>query len=274
MGYLLVHPDDNNFNNLYGIKMQGNSSITPIKEAQIYGVVKTRLLQRKYATWIRKIHVYDIFSGDGLNIVDGNLVWGSPVEIVNAIIDSGIPQIKQITFTASDIRKESVDILQRRIGATNGFLTNCKHINASAQLTDIKEILMRYPSDHAIIIVDPNGPGVLPFNELLHLSRIYNKRIDILLNISETAMTRILGCHITKDKNWWADFENFCDIVNEIFINYKQAWVRQVVQGDRQRWRFLCFWSYAKTKQGWKNQGLHAIETQEALNKLLGETND
>lgn len=249
---------------------QGSSSITAIKEAQIYGVIKTRLVQRKFAgIWIGRVHVYDIFSGDGVNQVDGHAVWGSPIETINAIVDSGLNCSKTVLFTASDKRKDSIERLQVMIGEFNDFPVRCQTIEAADQISEIGKMLEANPKDHAIIIVDPNGPGVMPFNEIRELSKRYGKRVDILLNISETAMNRILGCKITRDKNWWACFDDFSSIVCDIFENYKQAWVREVIKGDRQKWRFLCFWTYAPPKRDWSKQGIRSVSSKQQMCAIL-----
>jgi len=253
------------------VEKQGASSITLIKEAQIYGVVKTRLTQRKLADYIGRIHVYDIFSGDGINFVEGETVWGSPIEIINAIKDSHIAERKSILFTASDIRQDAVDRLVNRINGDYGFQINCKVMDAASQIKEISLVLNSNKKDHAIVIVDPNGPGVLPFEEMLNLSRKFNRRADIFLNISETAMNRILRCGVTKDKNWWASFDNFTEIICEVKENYRQAWVRRAIKGDRQKWRFLCFWTYAPTQRGWEKQGIKAVMTRKELELILME---
>ena len=248
-------------------KDQGVSNITIIKEAQIYGAIKTRLLQRKNAYWIRKTHIFDIFSGDGMNIVDGEVVWGSPIETLYAIIHSGI---SRYSFIASDIRSDAVERLEQRMGDLGKHTdTKFQTVDAASQIKHIRELMRNHPSNHTLVIIDPNGPGVMPFKEMRVLSQIYSKRVDIFLNISETAINRILRCGITKNKNWWAEYESFSSIILDIFKHYKQAWVRKVIIGDRQKWRFICFWSYAPTKSGWDKQGLISVPSKQEMEEIL-----
>lgn len=249
---------------------QGSSQVTAIKEIQIYGVVKMRLTQRKNQGYISNIYVYDIFSGDGVNIVDGSAVWGSPVEIARAISDSGISTIKPVSFIASDLRIDAVERLQNTLKDMAGFRCICEQSKASDQLRKIYSNL-RNQNSHALIVIDPNGPGTLPFNEIKQVAYTYNKRADLFINISETAINRILNCGITKDKNWWAGYDNFESIILDIFSFYKQAWVRRVLPGDRQKWRFICFWSWGRTKSGWCKQYLDVVNSPEELKRILKE---
>lgn len=213
--------------------------------------------------------IYDIFSGDGINIIKGESIWGSPIETVNAIYDSQIHEYKNTEFVASDIRIESVDMLKKRIGVIDEFKTEFRVQNATNQIADIYSRMESNPKHHAIVIVDPNGPGVLPFNEILNLTRKFHGRLDLFLNISETAMNRVLNCKVTKDKNWWAGYGDFKNIVVAIYTNYKEAWFRNVIKGDHQRWRFICFWTYAPPKNDWSKQGLMSIKSHIDIDNIL-----
>ena len=250
---------------------QGASQITPIKEAQIKGTVMVRLTQRKFKEYIPRIFVYDIFSGDGVNIVDGTSVLGSPVEIANAILESKILQTKRVKFIASDIREEAVVRLYNRLDVfiEQGVDIECVNVDAATMFCSIYERLLYDKACHIIIVVDPNGPAPLPFNELLAVSQDFNKRVDVFLNVSETAMKRVLNCSITRDKNWWRGYDDFKSMVLDVFKNFKQAWVREVIDGDRQRWRYLCFWSFAPTKRGWEKQGLYPINSANQMEVFL-----
>jgi hypothetical protein len=250
---------------------QGASSVTAIKEAQIYGTILTRLRQRKFAgEWIKNIRVYDMLCGDGINIVDGLPVWGSPIEITRAIIDSEIASYKRTFFTASDIREDSIDRLRTSLGEWSFTGFDCKCIDAKAQIADTSMTMMMNPKDHAIVLIDPNGPATLPFDDLIDFCRRYSARADLFINISETHINRNLGCSITKDCNWWANFTNFAEILCKLKSYYKGAWLREAIQGDRQRWRYVCFWNYAIPKNDWKAQNLLAIKTNQDIIDIIG----
>lgn len=256
-------------------KAQGSSAVTGIKEAQIHGVVKMRLTQRKWTEsnpkpYIDEVCVYDIFSGDGINFVDGEMVMGSPYEIHRAIVESGLWESKKVRFVASDIREQAIQQLATLLGEERRFLVDYRTGPAVDQIVNASERLRRNQRCHVMLIVDPNGPGTMPFTELLALAQTYGRRVDILLNVSETAICRILGCSITKDKNWWAGFDAFADVIRALLVHFKGGWLRQPLPGDRQRWRFICFWSYAPPPRGWLQQHLIPMDSTTDLNTILG----
>ena len=250
---------------------QGSSFVTPIKEIQINGVIKVRLNQRKFHDWISKIIVADIFSGDGTNVISGTEIAGSPIEIIKAIKETKILEHKDIEFLANDIRMESVEALKVRIEAENlERLPIQYHTKAADEaLVTIEELLHNDRAAHCILLVDPNGPSVMPFDRIISLARMFSKRMDIIVNISETAIKRVLASPTCKDKNWWAGMQSFSDVLWNIFENYKEGWLRTVIKGDYQKWRFACFWNYAPPKHDWSKQGLLKISSEEDINKIL-----
>lgn len=251
-------------------KTQGCSDVTAIKEIQIKGTVETRLLQRKYQGYIDKIGIFDVFCGDGKNIIEGQTILGSPVEIIRAIRKSGVSKHQTVSFYASDNRQTALDTLSNLIDryCDNTFRVEIQKETADAQLRKVERFLSESKNTHAIVVVDPNGPGVLPFNELLNLSR-FSKQLDIIINISEVAINRIKGCSITKNKNWWARYDTFEDILWAIKAPYCEGWIRDAVKGDKQKWRIFTAWSWSPPKNPWEKQRLFKIKTKEDIRNIL-----
>ena len=138
---------------------QGRGKVTALKEVQIKGTVKMRLTQRKkQGSYIKKIAVFDIFSGDGVNIVDDISIPGSPLEIASAIEESGIHSKIQTYFFASDSRQDAIDSLGYLLGVYPFALAIMQN-EAEKQLDYLESYLTESKSNHAILVVDPNGPG-------------------------------------------------------------------------------------------------------------------
>jgi len=249
--------------------LQGFSQITPIKEVQIGGTVQMRLTQRKHQHWISAIRVYDVFSGDGVNILEGESIDGSPVEIANAIIGADV----DCELWASDINPVACE----RLGVTLQGYPFC-HVEpqrAEEQLRRAAGWLAGNRTRHAVIVIDPNGPGVLPWDAMMLIAEKYAKQADIIFNISETAMRRVMACSLTKCCNWWAEYQTFTDALAHILRNYRAGWVRQALNGDRQKWRLLCMWSFAPPKRAWEAQGLIEVRSRADIETAInGDRNE
>lgn len=245
---------------------QGMSAVTPVKEVQIKGTVKMRLLQRKnQRSYIKEIRVYDVFSGDGRNVVEGQEIQGSPLEIADAIRESEV----DAELYASDILDDTISRLEPAL-ATKGVPYHLRVCSAAERFAEIRDYVCSSPKGHhAIVVVDPNGPGALPFEQMLDLAKRRAGQVDLLVNISETAMKRILACAVTKDKNWWADMPSFRDFLLRLFTYYREMWLRDAIAGDPQRWRFICFWGWTPPGGPWEKQHLYQIKTQEELESRL-----
>ena len=249
---------------------QGCSQITKIKEIQIKGLVSFRLTQRKFQpNYLKNIGIFDIFCGDGENTVDGESFAGSPIEIINAILETEAYKNKRIGFFASDNRESAVETLHNRLSKrTYPFKVEVMKRLADEQLDFVRKFLMNSKVNHAILVMDPNGPAVIPFEKIKALSK-YSDRLDVIINISEGAINRIKGCGITKDKNWWADYETFEDIIIEFLKGYKEGFMRGAVKGDKQKWRIVTMWSWGLPKNDWKKQGLYKIRTKQDITTIL-----
>jgi hypothetical protein len=248
---------------------QGCGYVTAIKEVQIKGTILMRLNMRKYQGYIKRIGIFDIFCGDGKNSIGGETILGSPVEIINAIKESGIYQFKPVDFFASDNRQTAVDTLGNLLNREiYPFNLNIIKNPADKQLGFLEGYLRQYKLSHVILVVDPNGPKVLPFEQLNALS-VYSKRLDVIINISEIAIKRIKGCSITKDCNWWAGYETFEDILWALKQRYKAGWLRDVVKGDNQKWRLMTLWDWTPPQNPWEAQGLYPIRSRQDIVDIL-----
>jgi hypothetical protein len=250
--------------------LQGCSQVTKIKEIQIKGLISFRLNQRKFqGSYLKNIGIFDIFCGDGVNSVDGESIDGSPIEIANAILETEVYKKKQVGLIASDNRESAVELLRKRLSKRDSpFWINVIKRTADEQLDVVRKYLNSKKSNHAILVVDPNGPATFPFEKLNALS-VFSDRLDVIINISESAINRIKACGITKDKNWWANYETFEDIIVEFLKGYKEGFMRGAVKGDKQKWRIVTMWSWSKPKNDWKKQGLYKIRTKQDITTIL-----
>jgi three-Cys-motif partner protein len=229
-----------------------------------------RLNQRKNQQgYIKRVGIFDVFCGDGKNIIEGETILGSPIEIINAIKASRAYETKQIDFFASDNRQDAIDTLSNLLDyEILPISVNTIKKPADEQLKFVKQYLNQDCRNHVILLIDPNGPGVIPFKQLNDLSN-YASRLDIIINISEIAIKRIKGCRITKNCNWWADYETFEDILWELLKGYKQGWIRDAIKGDNQKWRIMTLWTWAPPRRGWEKQGLYKVKTKQDIIDIL-----
>lgn len=248
---------------------QGCGSVTAIKEVQIKGTIAMRLNMRKHQDYIKRIGIFDIFCGDGKNSIGGETILGSPIEIINAIKETAIYLEKPIDFFASDNRQTAIDTLSNLLNReVYPFSLNIIKNPADHQLVYLERYLRDNRLAHVILVVDPNGPKVLPFEQLNALSK-YAKRLDVIINISEVAIKRIKGCSITKDCNWWAGYKTFEDILWALKQGYKSGWLRDVVKGDNQKWRLMTLWSWTPPRNPWEKQGLYPIHSRQDIVNIL-----
>lgn len=258
--------------------MQGQSYATPTKEYHIKSVVKMRLRQRKNQDWIEKINVYDIFSGDGQNIVDGIDMQGSPLEIADAISESGV----DAQFVASDIRAFSVKILEAKLNAKKqiDLLRNLdfsvNQNSAENQLDVIHDFLDEDRRNHAIVVIDPNGPKVMPFEKMRYIMATHGNQCDMIINVAETHLARIMACNITKNKNWWARFDSVVDALWAIVATTGNGWLRKPlrIEGNpcgvnSHRWRFVCVWGFAPPRNEWRTENFFRVDSLQSLKKQM-----
>jgi len=253
---------------------QGCSLATEFKEIQIYGLFEMRLLQRKnQGAWIKSLGLFDIFCGDGQNQLEGKLISGSPIEILRAIKTTEIYKYIKTAFFPSDIRLGAIKGLSTLMGDIHQIDVRLQVRNAETQIGLIEKYLSKSRMNHAIILIDPNGPKIMPIEKIKRLGK-FHKQVDLIINISETAINRLKACSVTKDKNWWANYDNFAEILWDIKKQYRWGFLRDTLPSDPQRWRIFTAWSSMRPRNGWEKQGFYKIESkQDIINILNGEFN-
>lgn len=257
---------------------QGQSHATPAKEYHIKCVVKMRLTQRKFQRYIKQIRVFDIFSGDGQNSVSGINMQGSPLEIADAIIESGVDAF----FVASDIREFAVEMLDSRLAKKTypdmfrEFRYSVNKNSAEDQLDIIHKYLDESEDNHAIVIVDPNGPKVLPFEKLRSIMQQHGRQCDMILNIAEGHLSRIMACSVTKDKNWWAKYDSIIRVIWDVINTTGNGWLRMPlrIEGNpgnvnSHRWRFVCTWGWCPPKNEWAGQNFFRVNSYADLKQQM-----
>jgi hypothetical protein len=200
--------------------MQGQSHATMKKEMHIHGVVKMRLMQRKNQRYIKDIRVYDIFSGDGQNIVDDITMQGSPLEIADAIASSKV----NAKFIASDIRPISVDYLRERLESKSVELRLCVDLfsclkfevmenSASNQLDVISDYLKqdlnlkaRIKNDVINYFGEQTGKNIEVLNQSKYIDKELIDNINTTKKLSPNEQAEIVVKAYTVN-SWIHNFE-------------------------------------------------------------------
>jgi len=253
---------------------QGVSDVTPKKELGFFGICNTRLTQRKFQSYISSIYLCDVFSGDGHNVVNGEVLAGSPIKMAQAIDASCISNTKDVFLICSDIRKDAVQTLTRYFSESNHTCeTSIYQRSASDQLKFIHKIARQEPKAHFIITIDPNGPKALPFNEIKQLSSdpLLRNRVDFIVNISATSIKRMIRHRQSTGANydWWIKTVNSIgtDLIMAIARYYRGAWIRKPL-GDKQGWLMIAYFNWSPPKHDWKKAGfldLHSVPGKQAM---------
>lgn len=253
---------------------QGVSDVTPKKELDFFGICNTRLTQRKFQKYIGSIYLCDVFSGGGHNVINGEVITGSPIKMAQAIEASGISDTKNVFLLCSDIRKDAINTLTKYFSKSNHTCKTSIYQRAAAdQLKFIHEIARKEPKAHFIITIDPNGPKSLPFHEIKALSSdpSLKNRIDFIVNISATSIKRMIRHRQVTGANydWWIKTVQSLgnDLVMEIAQHYKGAWIRKPL-GDKQGWMMVAYFNWSPPRSDWKKAGfldLHSIQGKQAM---------
>ena len=254
---------------------QGVSEVTQKKELDFYGICNTRLMQRKFQPYISRIYMFDVFCGDGHNVVNGDIMTGSPGTIANAIECSGITETKDVFLICSDIRHDAITKL-------NNYFDNRKwsfgygafESTASDQIKHIHKIAKQDKKAHFIIVVDPNGPKALPFDEIEQLSKdkSVRNRVDIIVNVSATSIKRMVKHRISAGAkyDWWIKAVEYLgrDFFQRIAKNYKGAWIRKPL-GDKQGWVIMAYFNWSPPKNDWNKAGFIDFNSKQGQQALL-----
>ena len=267
--------------------VQGCSKITVQKEFDIFGVTYMRMLQSKNQYFFEqtpKIIIADVFCGTGVNEVSDEIINGSPVRILDAYVKASTPGKKTKPFKCnthfwfSDIRKDACEALRRNI---SNYSANSTVYNGSAAnvINELGNAISKTNDCHLFLVVDPNGPKDFPKYEIEHLIRSFGKRVDVILNISATAINRCIGARNkagTQFKSWLSEIENFDNgLVETIAGRGRDGWIRDPIDGDRQKWTILSTFGRFIPKHGWEKQGHYHVKSErgyEIRRKLCGGT--
>ncbi len=250
---------------------QGTGSVTELKSDELFKLVKMRLIQNQgsWAKWqkVKRFYIFDLFCGEGTNIVDDKTILGSPLCSLNAIKSCKLPDmIEQLGLYLSDVRPEALDVLDAELKTEfipKNVKVHLQNITAKNALPVITGFLSNKKDFHAILILDPNGPAAIPLEELDEFSRIHGGHSDIILNFNITAFKRVFGHRNGKGKDsyndWWASWvEDVDDFVNIVSKHYNGTWMRKNRPGLG-GWSILCCFGYSQPSH-WKKQGYFPYE--------------
>ncbi len=238
--------------------IQGNSVHTPRKELEIGGIAWMRLTQFKSEYFkYQEVVCADVFCGTGRNDVQGEIVDGSPLRIMNAYRRSCNNNVN-FKFWFSDILPEACATLRTLIPPQSNL--SIKTMAAADALNALGNYLHKHPFTLLFLVLDPNGPKDFPRQEAIHLLNQYSPRIDIIPYISATTINRCIGARdkggITF-KGWLGSIENFDEgFVSMLVKHGRMGWIREPIQGDKQHWTILPTYGHFFPKSDWSKQGL------------------
>ena len=253
---------------------QGASTHTVKKELEIRGLTNMRANQFKNKFFrYRKVLFADVFCGQGRNNVNGEMVDGSPLRIVDGYLRS-VNEKTKITpvFWFSDIRKDACDILEKvfesRYGGLAPLAGSIKCMSADNAVNEIGDYLSKNRDTYLCLTLDPNGPKDFPKLETQDLISSSPYRVDVNPYISANALNRQLqarnkaGYQLTS---WIAGIENFdSGFVQGLTAKNRKGWIRKPIAGDKWRWTMIPTFGWAAPSSGWEKQGFVPLGTDEA----------
>jgi len=249
------------------ISFQGASFHTQRKEYEIEGVSCMRFNQMKSQFFkYHRVLCADIFCGSGSNVVGGDIVYGSPIRLLDGYKKANNQNVN-FKFWFSDIRPEACGLLKSLVLDRYGMPIDT-HVNTASDAVDILGNMMEKDSSfYLYLIVDPNGPKDFPKLEIEDLLSSFSKRIDVIPYISATAINRSLGARNKAGrqlKGWMNDIENFDDgFVSSLIANNRRGWIRKPIESDIFRWTMIPTFGCMPPKYGWSKQGYIDLNTTE-----------
>jgi hypothetical protein len=248
---------------------QGSSGQTARKEFEIEGVTHMRLTQFKSRHFRHPtIIVADVFSGTGTNEVGEEIVYGSPIRILNGYTRARNSS-KDVVFWFSDVRGSACDMLRALINNRFGDLQNLtvEKAMASDSINMLGEMLHRFPDIFLYLVLDPNGPKDFPKHEVEDLLNAFSRRVDVVAYISATAINRCIGARNKAGlefKGWLGQIENFDQgFVSSLIANNRDGWIRKPAYGDPQKWTMLPTFGCMIPRNDWNKQGFVGLKTEE-----------
>ena len=269
---------------------QGASKITHLKERHLEGIVTMRFrMLTHHMKHIDRLVVADIFCGSGENNIDGHLIDGSPLAIMNGFQtacgfgvsdtntnkrrESFRPHSDKVEIQISDIRPDAVAsaplILADKyshkpdIFSHNSFdsLVQVFEADAAVRIEDLHQRLVDRQNDRLFLFIDPNGPRALPYPQMMGLLSDHRvaDRVDVVVNIAATHLKRlntnaVANVHI---REWVGEYENlFATVLN---MRHGEAWIRKPIPGDAHQWSIIVYWSPPFPNWDWPKAGFTRI---------------
>ena len=247
---------------------QGSSTHTVRKEFEIYGVTQMRFRQFKHFGFrFREVICADVFCGTGRNLVDGEIVDGSPIRMLDGWMKANNQRVKT-SFWFSDIRQEACSTLEKIIKSRYGAEIPVKKMSASDAVNEIGNYLEAHPSTYLCLTLDPNGPKDFPKIETQDLIKSFPNRVDVNPYISATAVNRQLGARNKAGyqlNSWLAGIENLDEgFVKTLVIDKRTGWIRRPIDGDGWRWTMIPTFGIFEPRNPWDKQGFINIKSDEA----------
>lgn len=257
---------------------QGASIHTARKEFEIGSLTSMRFNQFKCEYFkYKNIIVADIFSGTGRNVINDEIVDGSPIKIIEGILNAKNSKI-DVDYYFSDIRPDACQQLHKYILERFKVPIATHTMAASDALNMLGAILKKRPNVFLYLVIDPNGPKDFPKNEVHDLLSEFPRRIDVIPNISATTINRCLGARNKAGRQmqgWLGMIENFDDgFIKSLTMNGRNGWIRKPLEKDIFRWVMVPTFGCMKPRNDWQKQGyvdLASKEGKETVKFYCGE---
>jgi hypothetical protein len=278
---------------------QGSShGATQYKQDSIRGIARMAALRQKNTSGLKVFA--DVFSGSGENVVDGEIIDGSPISILSGVVDAiqsmrGAYAGSYAVYFADIVTGRATDMLLSVITrwaascgypfthtGNTGILQVYKYDGgegrvdiylsespASDSMAIIGNGLLSRRIERVTVFIDPNGPKHAPWRETMAIWRHFSSRSTIIIHIASTTLKRIAGarragCNMP---------DGIPDHVAEMIHWFKGAggWIREPINADQ--WTIAMLAKYPPTHD-WQKGGFHAIDSDEgqALIKRLSTT--
>ena len=251
------------------ISFQGASVYTIRKEYEIGALTYMRFLQFKNKYFLRdfdSIYVADIFSGTGRNVVNDEEIDGSPVRIMDGVCRSKNLTV-DVNYFFSDIRPAACEKLSHYLLERFCAPIATHTMQASDAINMLGCILYHNPRIFLYLVLDPNGPKDFPKQEVHDLLMAFPKRIDVIPNISATAINRCLGARNLAGRQmqgWLGEIDNFDQgFISSLTMSGRSGWIRKPIQGDIHRWVMIPTFGKMPPHNDWANQGYVFLASDE-----------
>lgn len=240
--------------------MQGQSEITPSKEAAFHGILTMNLRVHK-TKWRSRYHHFDLNAGCGYN--HQVQCTGSPLVFLSAAAYVGEEHFAAY-FVDSD-RAAIEELLPRiedddRCTAFNG--DNREFVKA------IPDLIRFYKEDPTwvlgSILCDPNGTD-LPIPELAKLSQRC-PRLDFIINYPARIWKRERGAGLESGR---LHLDQMVTMLNK-----REWWIQTPLKSDRHEWMILIGRNYSGMDGVWRKMRIyryHSPEGRECLRRSYSQ---